>query len=123
MADIRNAFTPPAPWRAWGGNPPTSFLSADGLVFYGMNAKDNSGALWYVVWSIDVFGAITERLRLGPNAGQGALDIDAGWLIVTLFRQAGDGQSSDRTPVPGWKVWPALSDADIAWVKAVRALG
>lgn len=107
MADPRNTLPGSFDgFRVWSGNPPTSKLGADGLVFYGANVKDGTGVLWYIVYSIDSAGALTQRMKLGPNAGQGYIDVDNGWLIVTLFRQAGDGQPSDRVPVPGWVRWP-----------------
>jgi len=101
--DIRNLFPASiAGFHAWGGNPPTSYLSADGSVFYGMNVKDTSGVMWYLIWSVATDGHITERLRLGPNAGQGALAVDRTFLILTLFEQTGDAQRTKRIAIPGW---------------------
>lgn len=96
--------------RAWSGNPPSSFLSGDNeTVFYGRNEKcpvERDGKrvyeLWYTVWSIDAAGVITERLRIGPDAGQGLIAVDWGYLILTIYRKSGDGQPADRIVVPGW---------------------
>jgi len=68
----------------------------------GLNMKDTAGKLWYVVWSVALGGFIQERLRIGPNAGQGTLAVDLGYLILTIFVQAGDGQLTKRLAVPGW---------------------
>jgi hypothetical protein len=91
--------------RAWSGNPPSSFLSGNGCVFYGRNEKDSTGALWYAVWSVAPSGAVTEHLRIGPNAGQGLLAVDASYLMLTIYRLAGDNQPAERIAVPGWVRW------------------
>jgi hypothetical protein len=88
--------------RDWSGNPPTSHLSGDGSVFWGVNIKDTSGVMWYIVYSVAADGTRTPRLKLGPNGGQGALAVDAGYLILSYFEQVSDGQPKRRIAVPGW---------------------
>jgi hypothetical protein len=101
--DIRNSFPgSTGGFQAWGGNPRTSYLSGDGSMFYGMNVKDASSVMRYLVWSVATDGHITERLRLGPNAGQGTLAVDRTFLILTLFELVDNGQRTRRIAVPGW---------------------
>lgn len=107
MADVRNRLPGTIQGsRAWSGNPPSSFLSGDGSVFYGRNEKDANRIMWYRVYSVAPDGAITDRLLIGPGeapgCGQGLLAVDAGWLIVTVYPKAGDGIAAERYAVPGW---------------------
>jgi hypothetical protein len=103
MIDPRNVYPGIiGDYRAWGGNPPSSFLDGAGLVFYGRNERYRDNSLWYVVRSVDSTGVIKEHLKFGPSAGQGILAIDHGYLILTIYSFVGDGQQTNRYVVPGW---------------------
>lgn len=90
--------------RAWSGNPPSSALSGDGVtVFWGVNVQDAANVLWYLVYSIGLDGVIRERFRYGPDAGQGQLEVDAGYLILSIFQHPGHGQQAERHVITdGW---------------------
>lgn len=91
-------------FETWTGTPAQRKLSGDGAtVFWGLNMrKESDNSLWYMVWSIGLDLVWRERFRLGPNAGQGDLDTDQGWLIATVYLQAGQARAARSFVVPGF---------------------
>lgn len=88
---------------AWGGNPPQSFLSADGLMFWGRNEKDDENT-WYIIYTISPAGVVREHFKHGPDAGQGILSLDqSDWLKLSIHERTGDDRASLRFDVAGWK--------------------
>lgn len=95
----------PNGWQCMGSPAPDFVPSADGSVFYGVQAKFNGGNYVYSVWWQRA-GQIAQRVDSGTS-GQGQLRGAGGPLWCVRYPEPGDGKLPVVIEITQYVPWPA----------------